>query len=367
VSQTDLGTPTSNGSFAHRFRERRAGLGRPGAIAFAVASRVAWLVLVVWAAVSLTFVLSRIVPADPARLAAGLDAGPEQVAQVRHSLGLDLPLWRQYIDYISGVAQFDLGTSIQTRGPVSSDLWRFLPPTLELVIAAFVVYAILGVALGVLWAYRPRGLTPKLIALISIAGAALPVFWIGLVLQIFLGYRLGWFPISGTMDYPHFGVSRETGFSTVDALLAGNLAAFRDALSHLVLPVTALVASQLALATRLTRASMRTELRRPYVQVARARGTGELRIVLIDALRNALNPVITMLGLQFGWLLGGTILVEVVFSWPGLGLYAYNAFRTFDYNPILAITIVSTVTFVVVNELVALLYPVLDPRLKDER
>jgi peptide/nickel transport system permease protein len=112
---------------------------------------------------------------------------------------------------------------------------------------------------------------------------------------------------------------------------------------------------------------MRSELRRPYVRVARARGTSELRIVLVDALRNAMNPVITMLGLQFGWLLGGTILVEVVFSWPGLGLYAYNAFRTFDYNPILAITIVSTITFVVVNELVALLYPVLDPRLRDER
>ena len=164
-----------------------------------------------------------------------------------------------------------------------------------------------------------------------------------------------------------FGVTDYTGASTIDSLLSGNLPAFGDALWHMVLPVTALVASQLAIATRLMRTSMGAQLRRPYVRVARARGSSERRVVVVDALRNALNPVVTMLALQFGWLLAGTILIEVVFSWPGLGLYAFNAFRTFDYNPILAITIVTTVTFVIVNELVGLLYPVLDPRLRDER
>lgn len=344
---------------------RAAVTGRIGRLAFAVASRLGWLLLVVWAAVSLTFVLARIVPADPARLAAGLQAGPEQVAEVRRLLGLDKPLWHQYVDYITGLAQLDLGNSIQTREPVISDVLRYLPATLELVLAGFVVYTVLGVALGIVWAVRPAGLLGKLIGLVSIAGAAVPVFWIGLVLQLTLGYKLGWFPISGTLDYFSSGIDRHTGFTTVDSLLAGDFAAFREALSFMVLPVTALVAGQLALATRLTKSSMLVELRRPYVRTARARGASETRVVLVDALRNALNPVITMLGLQFGWLLGGTILVEVVFSWPGLGLYAYNSFRTFDYNPILAITIITTITFVLVNELVGLLYPVLDPRLKD--
>lgn len=326
-----------------------------------------WLALVVWAAVSLTFVLSRIVPADPARLAAGLQAGPEQVAEVRRVLGLDKPLFTQYVDYITGIARLDLGDSIQTREPVLADVGRYLPATLELVLAAFAIYAVLGVSLGIVWAMRPRGILARVIGLVSIAGAAVPVFWIGLVLQLTLGYKLGWLPISGSLDYFSSGIDRHTGFTTVDALLSGDGAAFREAVSYMVLPVTALVAGQLALATRLTRSSLAAELRRPYARSARARGGSEVRVALVDALRNALNPVITMLGLQFGWLLGGTILVEVVFSWPGLGLYAFNAFRTFDYNPILAITIITTVTFVLVNEIVGMLYPVLDPRLRRSR
>src|SRR3954447_25104702 len=366
MSQAELGAPPLQPPSAPLLR-RTAGAGRAARIAVGIVSRLAWLVLVVWAAVSLTFVLSRVVPADPARLAAGLQAGPEQVAQGRHLLGLDQPLLTQYWHYISGVARFDLGTSIQTRQNVSADLWTYLPATLELVIAAFVVYVIVGVSLGVLWAVKPHGISGKVIGVLAVAGAAIPVFWIALVLQLSLGFKLGWFPISGTMDYAGEHVQRHTGFTTVDALLAGNLGAFQSALSHMVLPVTALILSQLAIATRLTRASMANELRRPYVRGARARGAGETRVVLVDALRNAMNPVITVLGLQFGWLLGGTILVEIVFSWPGLGLYAYNAFRTFDYNPILAITIVTTITFVLVNELVGLLYPVLDPRLRDEQ
>lgn len=346
---------------------RAAGAGRLARLALGLVSRVAWLLVVVWAAVSLTFVLSRVIPADPARLAAGMQAGPEQVAEVRRVLGLDKPLTSQYVQYITGIARLDLGNSIQTREPVVGDVRLYLPATLELVLAAFAVYALLGIALGVAWALRPARFSARVISLATVAGAAVPVFWIALVLQLLLGYRLGWVPISGTLDYFASGVERRTGFTTIDSLLAGNLEAFREALSYMILPVTALVAGQLAVATRLTKASMSVELRCPYVRAARARGAGELRIVLVDVLRNALNPVVTMLGLQFGWLLGGTILVEVVFSWPGLGLYAYNSFRTFDYNPILAITIITTVTFVVVNELVGLIYPILDPRLREPR
>ena len=321
--------------------------------------------MVIWAAVTLTFFLSRVVPADPARLAAGLQAGPEQVAEVRRLLGLDQPLIVQYLDYLGGLLQLDFGRSIQTRGPVIDDLLVFLPATLELVVLAAIGFTVVGIALGVIWAVWPRGIHSVLIRLIAVTAVAVPVFWIGLVLQIVFASRLGWFPIAGNLHYEAFGVPLVTGVSTLDALLAGDLEAFRAAVRHLTLPVASLVIGQLALATRLTRASLSEQLRQPYVRSARARGVKEGRIVIVDALRNALNPVITMLALQFGWVLGGSVLIEVVYSYPGLGLYAFNAFRTFDYNPIMAMTIVVTIAFVVVNEATNSLYPVLDPRLRD--
>ncbi len=326
------------------------------------ASRVGWILVVVWAAVSLTFVLGRLVPADPARLAAGLNAGPDQVAEVRRTLGLDLPLWEQYLKYLAGILRLDLGDSIQSRQPVLRDIVYFLPPTLELVISAFVVYALLGVTLGVIWAALPHGLHAKVINLLSILGAALPVFWIGLLLQLVVASGLGWLPVSGSLDYRAYDLPRRTGFSILDSLLAGNTYALTDSVSHLVLPVTALVISQLGLAVRLTRTSVAAQLQMPYIRTSRARGNSPLSVVVRDSLRNAMAPVVTMLGLQFGWLLGGTILVEVVFSWPGLGLYAFNAFRTFDYNPILGITLIITATFVIVNEITDVVIRRMDPR-----
>lgn len=351
---------------------RPAASGRPGGSAAArrirrAGGRIGWILVVVWAAVSLTFVLSRVIPADPARLAAGLNAGPAQVAEVRRQLGLDLPIWQQYVTYLWGVIHLDLGDSIQSRQPVLHDILYFLPATLELVIVAFVVYALVGVTLGLVWAALPDRWHAKVISALSVIGAALPVFWIGLLLQLVIASGLGWLPVSGSLDYAAYGLTRITGFTVVDALLGGNTYALGDALSHLVLPVTALVVSQLGLAIRLTRSSVADQLRLPYIRTSRARGNGPVQVLLRDALRNALPPVVTMLGLQFGWLLGGTILVEVVFSWPGLGLYAYNAFRTFDYNPILGITLVVTATFVIVNEITDSAVRRLDPRVREIR
>ncbi|MFD1715839.1 ABC transporter permease [Amnibacterium flavum] len=350
---------------------RRAGGSGPGARPARggwlrrLATRILWIFVVVWAAVSLTFVLGRVVPADPARLAAGLNAGPEQVAEVRRQLGLDLPLWDQYLNYLGGILRLDLGDSIQSRQPVLQDILYFLPPTLELVFIAAFTYAVIGVSLGVVWALLPDGFRSKLINVISVIGAALPVFWIGLLLQLAVASGLGWLPVSGTLDYGDYGLARITGFTVLDSLLGGNTYALGDAIAHLILPVTALVVSQLGIALRLTRTTVSAELKKPYVRTARARGESEGKVVIVDVLRNSLAPVITMLGLQFGWLLGGTIIVEVVFSWPGLGLYAFNAFRTFDYNPILGITLVITATFVIVNELTDQIIRWLDPRVKE--
>jgi len=330
-----------------------------------VLRRISWMFLVVWASITLTFILSRIIPADPARLAAGMQAGPAQVEEVRRSLGLDKPLFEQYLTYLRGILKFDLGKSIQTRQSVTADILRYLPATLELVLSSFFVIAVFGILFGVLWARFPKSFFSKVMSATSVIGVAMPVFWTGLLLQMFFAAKLGWFPIAGNLPYQEFGVNFVTGMGTVDSLLAGNMTALRESVIALILPVTTLVISQIGVATRLTKATMEVELKQRYVTTARARGVNEWRITILDALRNALNPVVTMLGLQFGWLLGGTILVEVVFSWPGLGLYAFNAFRTFDYNPILAITLVITITFVLMNELVSLIYPVLDPKLRE--
>ncbi|WP_439593507.1 ABC transporter permease [Microbacterium sp.] len=351
--------------------EARAGRPRPARArgrrhwALRALSRAGWVLLVVWAAVSLTFVLGRVIPADPARLAAGMNAGPEQVEAVRRQLGLDLPLWQQYIDYIGGILRLDFGDSIQSRQPVLDDILRFLPATLELVLVAMFVYAVVGVGLGILWAVLPDGARSRTLNVVSILGAALPVFWIGLLLQLSIASGLGWLPVSGSLDYSDYGLSRITGFTVLDSILQGNTYALAEAVACLTLPVIALVISQLGIAMRLTRSTVAAELAKPYMRVARARGKGERRVVFVDVLRNALAPVITMLGLQFGWLLGGTIIVEVVFSWPGLGMYAFNAFRTFDYNPILGITLVITLAFVLVNELTDQIIRWLDPRVKE--
>lgn len=346
-------------------RPRRAGGPRRRHGAVRLLTRVGWVLLVVWAAVSLTFVLGRVIPADPARLAAGMNAGPEQVAEVRRQLGLDRPLWEQYFTYLGGILRGDLGDSIQSRQPVLDDILRFLPSTLELVLIAMFVYAIVGVGLGVIWAVLPDGFRSRLLNVVSILGAALPVFWIGLLLQLVVASGLGWLPVSGSLDYGDYNLARITGFTVLDSILGGNTYALTEALACLTLPVIALVISQLGIAMRLTRSTVAAEMLKPYVRVARARGKGERRVVLVDVLRNSLAPVITMLGLQFGWLLGGTVIVEVVFSWPGLGTYAFNAFRTFDYNPILGITLVITAAFVLVNELTDQIIRWLDPRVKE--
>ena len=319
-------------------------------------------VAVLFGVVTGTFVLSHVVPSCPACAVAGLRAGPEQVKAAAHSLGLDRPVWDQYGTYISGLAHGDFGISYASRQPIGPAIAGALPATLELVIYSFVLYALLGVGLGLVWAWRGNRPESWLIRLFSMLGTAMPVFWFAMVLQLWLASRLGWFPITGRneIDPP----ATITGFHTVDALFTGNLPAFADAAWHLVLPVTALVMWQFAIAARLTQKSVLEEMRMPYVRTAIAKGAGTRRVLLGHVFRNAINPVITMLGLQFGWLLGGTVLVEVVFSWPGIGNYMYNALQTFDFPAIMAVTVIITIGFVLVNLVVDFLYPIVDPRIR---
>jgi peptide/nickel transport system permease protein len=323
------------------------------------------LVLVVLGITAITFITLHVFPSDPARLLAGPGATPEQVQQIRADLGLDQPLPVQYARYLADLARGNLGRSIQTGQPVANDLIQRLPATLELALVTMVVYIALSIPLGVIAATTRGGPADLLIRLFSTTGLGVPAFWLGFLLQLLLYRQLGWFQhpvgrLSPDIAPPPF----VTGFYLVDALLAGNLAAFGSTLTQLVMPVTCLVISRLGVGVKLTRTSMLDVINSDYVRTARAKGLRESTVVYGHALRNALMPVITALGIQFGYLLGGTLVVEVVFGWPGIGQYAIGSITTVDFPAIMSVTVIISVFFVLSNFVVDVLYVYLDPRLR---
>ncbi len=330
-----------------------------------VARRLAGLLLVIVGITAVTFVTLHLFPADPARLLAGPGASDEQIDAIRRELGLDAPLPVQYGRYLADLARGNLGRSIQTGQPVAADLLQRLPATLELALATMVVYVGLAIPLGVVAALT-RGRWPDLaIRFVSVAGLAVPAFWLGLLMQLVFYRELGWFRqavgrLAPTIAPPPF----VTGFYLVDTVLAGDGPALRSALTQLVMPVVCLVVSRLGVGVKLTRASVLAVVGSDFVRTARAKGLGERRVLYVHALRNALVPVVTALGVQFGYLLGGTLVVEVVFGWPGIGQYAVGSITTVDVPAIMSVTVVISVFFVVANYLVDALYLALDPRLR---
>ena len=328
-----------------------------------VLRRLAWTVLILLLITVITFVLSRVVPANPVVMAAGLGASTQQVAEVRRVMGLDEPLPVQYVRYMQGLARLDFGTSVRTQRAVGQDLRVFLPATFELVCISFALYVLIAIPLGVLAALRTGGVGDILIRGSATLSSAVPVFWLAMILQLVFFARLGWLPSGARIDVRGTPPPLVTGFFSVDSLLAGDFTLFVAVLKHLVLPVSAIVLSLLAVGVRLTRATMLQELQQQYVRTARGKGLRELHIVFTHVLRNALNPVISMLGIQLGYLLAWIILVETIFQWPGIGLYAYESFQGLDYSPIMALTLVFSAFFVLVNLVTDLLYPMIDPRI----
>lgn len=335
-------------------------------LAFAL-RRVLLLIPVLLVVTMITFFLSHVVPGDPARLVAGLNAPQEQVDRMRHELGLDQPVAQQYRTYMSNLVQGDLGVALSNGESVASNLDEAFPATLELALAALLIATFAGVPLGVIAATRRGRWVDHLSRLVAVLGVALPVFVVGIVLVLIFYYKLGLFPSGGRVStdvVAEHPLQQVTGLVTVDALLAGNLPVFFDALWHLVLPAVALALATVARVVRTTRASMIEVLREPYIATARAKGVPERRVVWRHALRNALIPVTTILGISFGYLLGGALLVEQIFDWPGIGNYALTAIRQLDYNSIQGVTLLATLAFVLANLAVDLLYVRLDPRIR---
>jgi ABC-type dipeptide/oligopeptide/nickel transport system permease component len=327
--------------------------------------RLVGLVAVVIGITLVTFITLHLFPSDPARLLAGPGASQDQIQQIRRDLGLDQPLPVQYVRYMRDLATGNFGRSIQTGQPVANDLAQRLPATLELAIVTMIVYVLVSIPLGVLAAVTHGRLPDLSVRLFSTAGLAVPAFWFGFLLQLVLYRDLGWF------QHPVGRLAPElpppppmTGFYLIDSVLAGDGAAFKSAATQLILPVATLVISRIGVGVKLTRTSLLEVIGSDYIRTARAKGLAERIVVYRHALRNALIPVVTALGLQFGYLLGGTLVVEVVFGWPGIGQYAIGSITTVDFAAIMSVTVVVSVFFVLSNLLVDILYFYFDPRLR---
>lgn len=313
----------------------------------------------------IAFAISHAVPADPitANLGQKAMSDPKIVAAFRAEWGLDRPVHEQYLVYLQKLLQGDMGRSIKSRRPVLDDLRAFLPATIELATFATLFGVTVGMALGMVSALRRNSWLDHIARVISLMGVSVPVFWLAL-LALFIFYaRLGWFPGPGRIDVGLEGPARVTGLLTVDSLLAGNWAVFRNVLGHLMLPALVLGSYTTGLITRVTRSAMLEVLSQEYMRTARSKGLAPRLLLIRHALRNALIPVVTVIGFSYGNLLAGTVLTESIFAWPGIGQYAYRASTSLDFPAIMGVSLVIALIFIVTNLIVDLLYFILDPRL----
>jgi peptide/nickel transport system permease protein len=311
----------------------------------------------------LVFGFIHMIPGDPAQTMLGERATPEKIAAVRERLGLDLPIYEQYFLYLKKLLRGDLGVSIVRGDPVATDLLRRFPATVELAISAVCLAILLGIPVGIVSAVWRNTMVDSVSRVWALVGVSMPIFWLGVMLAWIFGVQLRWLPIGFRLDT---GTAFQpwTNLVILDTVLQGNWAALLDALRHLVLPACALATIPLAIIARMTRASMLEVLSRDYVRTAQAKGLSQATVILQHALRNALLPVLTVVGLQIGRLLAGAILTETIFSWPGIGLWVYEAIESRDYAIVQGASLFIAVIFVTVNLLTDLLYAAVDPRIK---
>ena len=326
--------------------------------------RLAYLGPVLFGVTLLVFLISHAIPGDPARLIAGQRASHEAVENIRHSHGLDQPLPIQYIRYVRGLLRGDLGESIRNHRPVAQDLKDFFPATLELTLAAMTLCLGVGLPLGVISAVRRNRVSDHLIRFFSVIGVSTPVFWLGLMLLLVFYRDLGWLPGSGRLDATMTAPPGFTGLFLVDALVAGQWSVFKNALGHIVLPAFCLSYVYLAIVTRIARSSMVAVLGQDYITTARAYGISETVVVLKHALKNSMIPTVTIVGLSIGELLGGAILTETIFAWPGMGKYLVDSVNYLDFPAIMGFTLVVALAYVTLNLAVDLVYAFLNPKIR---
>jgi ABC-type dipeptide/oligopeptide/nickel transport system permease component len=321
-------------------------------------------VLAMLGVVVIVFLVTRVL-GDPVRLILGPRATPEQYEELRRSLGYDDPLWQQFASYVGGLVQGDLGVSRYTLQPVTTEIFERFPATVELAGAGMLLGLLWTIPLGAMAARRPGGIVDRISQVLVEFGVAIPSFWLGLLLIYLLFYLLGVAPAPvGQLEVGGVPPPRITGLLTVDSLLAGDLSTFRSAIAHLTLPAITLAVTSTPPILQLTRNSMIEVLRSDFVRGARSFGLPE-RTIHWYAFKNALLPVLTMAAMTFGFLLGGTVLVETVFSWPGVGLYAIQSMQRFDYEPVLGVVLLASAVYVLVYFVADLLAMLVDPRVRE--
>jgi dipeptide transport system permease protein len=312
-----------------------------------------------------TFVAIRLVPGDPVEVRVGeRGISPERLAMFRHELGLDQPVWQQFLNYANGLLHGDFGTSLATNQCVLTEFAALFPATLELSAAAMLLAVAIGIPAGTLAAARRGSLVDQTLMGLSVTGYSMPIFWWGLLLIMFVGERWGLTPVSGRIDLIKFYFEPVTGFMVIDAWLSGQAGAVKDALWHLVLPALVLGTVPLAVIARMTRSAMLEVLGEDYVRTARAKGLPAWRVVGLHALRNAMIPVVTIVGLQVGALLAGAVLTETIFSWPGVGKWLIESISRRDYPALQGGVMLISSIVIVVNLLVDLTYGLVNPRIR---
>lgn len=314
--------------------------------------------------VSLTvFIVMHAFTTDPASIILGQHATADQVKALQQELGLNDPLYLQYWHFFKGILHGSLGSSLFTKTSVTDEILARFPATIELALAAIIIASVFGITIGIISAVKQNTFFDYISMIAALLGVSMPIFWLGLILVVIFSVGLNWLPVSGRIQIGMEPTSI-TGFYLLDSLISGNMDAFILTLKHLALPAIALGSYSTAIIARMTRSTMLEIIRQDYIRTARAKGLFEKAVVFKHALRNALIPVTTVIGLQLGALLGGAVLTETVFSWPGVGSYTVDAILKSDYPVVQGSVMILAVVFVVVNLLVDLLYAYLDPRIK---
>ncbi len=331
-----------------------------------IARRVVATVVLAFGVVLVSFVLTNVVPGDPAAANLGQQAieDPEVVEAFRKANGLDQPLPVQFASYVGNLVQGDLGRSQQSRRPGLTDLGEYGAAAAEIALVAVVISLVVGIGCGTLAALRRDRLTDQVFRVLSLGGVSVPLFWLALIALYVFSFKLGWFPGSGRLGPGETPPDKITGMFTVDALLAGDLATFRTAFSHLVLPSLVLAAFTVGLLTRFARSSVLEVLGNDYVRAAHAKGLPMSLVVRRHVMRGALVPIITVVGTAFASLLAGTVLVERIFAWPGIGSYAYRSATTLDLPAIMGVSLFVALVYITVNLVVDILYGFIDPRIR---
>ena len=312
----------------------------------------------------ISFSFIRLLPGDPVLLMAGeRGVSAERYAQISAQLGYDQPVWQQYLSYLGNLFQGDFGNSIVTKKPVLTEFLQLFPATVELSLVAIVIATLVGVPVGIIAAIRRGSWFDQISMTGALVGFSMPIFWWGLLLIIFFSGTLGWTPVSGRISLMYY-FPQVTGFMLIDSLLSGQAGAFRSAVSHLILPSVVLATIPLAVIARQTRSAMLEVMGEDYVRTAKAKGLSPARVIGVHALRNAMIPVITTIGLQIGVLMAGAILTETIFSWPGIGKWMIDSISRRDYPVVQSGLLLTAGIVMIVNLLVDLTYGLINPRIR---